>query len=42
MLIEFVLLVLGGSKRIPEMANSMGSSVSEIRKGKMKVDSEIN
>jgi sec-independent protein translocase protein TatA len=41
-LIVVVLLVLGGSKKIPEIARAMGRSMGEFRKGRMEVEREIN
>lgn len=39
--IVVVLLVLGGAKKIPEIAKAMGRGVGEFRKGRMEVDREI-
>ncbi|EQB64707.1 MAG: Twin-arginine translocation protein, TatA/E family subunit [Thermoplasmatales archaeon I-plasma] len=41
-LIVVVLLVLGGTKKIPEMAKAMGRAMGEFRKGRMEVEKEIN
>ncbi len=41
-LIVVVLLVLGGSKKIPEIARAMGRSMGEFKKGRMEVEKEIN
>ncbi len=41
-LIVVVLLVLGGSKKIPEIARAMGRSMGEFKKGRMEVEREIN
>ena len=41
-LIVVVLLVLGGAKKIPEVAKAMGRAMGEFRKGKMEVEREIN
>ncbi|MGC8562122.1 MAG: twin-arginine translocase TatA/TatE family subunit [Thermoplasmata archaeon] len=41
-LIVVVLLVLGGTKKIPELAKSMGRAMGEFRKGRMEVEKEIN
>jgi sec-independent protein translocase protein TatA len=36
-----VLLVLGGSKKIPELAHSLGRALGEFKKGQMEVEKEI-
>ena len=41
-LIVVVLLVLGGAKKIPDVAKAMGRAMGEFRKGKMEVEREIN
>jgi twin arginine-targeting protein translocase, TatA/E family len=41
-LIVVVLLVLAGTKKIPEMAKAMGRAMGEFRKGRMEVEKEIN
>ncbi len=41
-LIVVILLVLGGSKKIPEIARAMGRSMGEFKKGRMEVEKEIN
>ncbi len=41
-LIVVALLVLGGTKKIPEMAKAMGRAMGEFRKGRMEVEKEIN
>lgn len=37
-----VLLILGGTRKIPEIAKAMGRAMGEFRKGRMEVDREIN
>ena len=37
-----VLLVLGGSKKIPEVAKALGRAMGEFRKGRMEVEREIS
>jgi len=39
--IAVVLLVLAGSKKIPEFARSLGRAIGEFKKGKMEVEEEI-
>ncbi len=41
-LIVVVLLVLGGSKKIPEVAKALGRAMGEFRKGRMEVEREIS
>jgi sec-independent protein translocase protein TatA len=36
-----VLFVLGGSKKIPELAHSLGRALGEFKKGQMEVEKEI-
>jgi|YelNatPaOPRAMG01_1025707.scaffolds.fasta_scaffold00360_1 sec-independent protein translocase protein TatA len=40
-LIVVVLIVLGGSKKIPELARSVGRAFGEFKKGRMEVEKEI-
>jgi sec-independent protein translocase protein TatA len=40
-LIVVVLLVLGGTKKIPEIARAAGRAMGEFKKGRMEVDKEI-
>ncbi len=41
-LIVVALIVLGGAKKIPEMARAMGRAMGEFKKGRMEVEKEIN
>ncbi len=36
-----VLLVLGGSRKIPEFAHSLGRALGEFKKGQMEIEKEI-
>jgi sec-independent protein translocase protein TatA len=40
-LILVVLLVLGGSKKIPEIARSMGRAMGEFKRGQMEIEKEL-
>ena len=40
-LILVALLVLGGSKKIPEFAKSLGRAIGEFKKGKVEVEKEL-
>ncbi|MEM3862168.1 MAG: twin-arginine translocase TatA/TatE family subunit [Thermoplasmatales archaeon] len=40
--IVVVLVILGGSKKIPELAKSLGRAMGEFRKGRLEVEKEIN
>ncbi len=40
-LILVALLVLGGSKKIPEFAKSLGRAMGEFKKGKVEVEKEL-
>lgn len=40
-LIAVVLLVLGGSKKIPELARSVGRALGEFKRGKLEVEKEL-
>lgn len=41
-LIVVALLVLGGAKKIPEIAKATGRAMGEFKKGRMEVEREIN
>jgi sec-independent protein translocase protein TatA len=40
--IVVVLVILGGSKKIPELAKALGRAMGEFRKGRLEVEKEIN
>ena len=40
-LILVVLLVLGGSKKIPEIARSMGRAMGEFKRGQLEIEKEL-
>lgn len=40
--IVVALVILGGSRKIPELAKSFGRAMGEFRKGRMEVEKEIN
>jgi sec-independent protein translocase protein TatA len=42
LLIVFVVLVLFGAKRIPEMMRSMGQGVKEFKKAAREITDDIN
>lgn len=41
-LIAFVLLILFGGKKIPELMRGLGKSVSEFKKAKNDIDDEVH
>ena len=41
LLILFVVLILFGARRLPELARSIGKAVSEFRKGLAEMKSEV-
>jgi len=41
-LILFIVLVLFGAKRLPELARSLGQSMNEFRKAKEEFEREIH
>ena len=42
LVIVFVVLLLFGSKRIPELFRSLGKSLNEFKRGQMESDPEKN
>ncbi|MEM0128374.1 MAG: twin-arginine translocase TatA/TatE family subunit [Thermoplasmatales archaeon] len=40
--IVVVLVILGGSRKIPELAKALGRAMGEFRKGRLEVEKEIN
>jgi len=40
-LILFIILLLFGAKKLPELSRSLGKSLSEFKKGKEDLDHEI-
>ncbi|MEM0130004.1 MAG: twin-arginine translocase TatA/TatE family subunit [Thermoplasmatales archaeon] len=40
--IVVVLVILGGSRKIPELAKALGRAMGEFRKGRLEVEREIN
>lgn len=41
-MIVVVLVVFGGSKKIPELARGLGRAAGEFRRGQIEVEREIN
>jgi len=41
MIILFVILLLFGAKKLPELAQSLGKSINEFRKGMNSVSEEL-